>query len=59
MADNPIRKIAKRAKGYTEEIVAEVVGDANLQEEGRRDIAAGRSKHEAAAIKTGGEPGRR
>lgn len=49
MADNPIKGVAKRTKGYVEAIVAEVVGDANLQEEGRRDIAEGREKTESAA----------
>lgn len=42
MSGNPVEGIGKRIKGYAKEVVAEVTGDARLQEDGRREIAEGR-----------------
>ncbi len=43
MSDHPISAFGKRVSGTAKEIVAEITGDARLQEDGRRDIAQGRS----------------
>lgn len=42
MTADPLAGLGKKAKGYTKEFVAELTGDARLQEEGRRDIVEGR-----------------
>ncbi|WAJ29252.1 CsbD family protein [Antarcticirhabdus aurantiaca] len=42
MTSNPVSGLGKRMKGAAKELVAEITGDADLQDEGRRDIAAGR-----------------
>ncbi|WP_062115852.1 CsbD family protein [Aureimonas sp. AU40] len=43
MSDHPIASLGKRIGGTAKEVVAEITGDARLQEDGRRDIADGRS----------------
>jgi hypothetical protein len=43
MSEHPIAALGKRIAGTAKEVVAEVTGDAKLQEDGRRDIAEGRS----------------
>ena len=43
MTDHPISSFGKRLTGTAKEIVAEITGDARLQEDGRRDIAEGRT----------------
>lgn len=43
MSENPIAALGKRIGGTAKEVVAEITGDARLQEDGRRDIADGRS----------------
>lgn len=42
MGSNPVGRLSKKMKGYVEEAVAEVVGDAGLQSQGRRHIAQAR-----------------
>ncbi|KTR03755.1 hypothetical protein NS365_17435 [Aureimonas ureilytica] len=43
MSDHPIAALGKRIGGTAKEIVAEITGDARLQEDGRCDIAEGRA----------------
>lgn len=46
MTDKPTAGIGKRAAGYLKEFVAELTGDARLQDEGREEVAKGRLQRE-------------
>ena len=49
MSANSVSGFGKKVRGYTKEIVAEITGDAPLQEDGRREIAEGRGQGSSPA----------